>query len=67
MEQKRQYRREGHYTPQIGVRLKPETRQQADAIADRYGKSLSQVVRDATEAGLAKVADRYRKQRERDL
>ena len=66
MGNKRQYRREGHYTPQIGVRLKPETRQQADSIADRYGKSLSQVVRDATEAGLAKVADRYRKQRERD-
>ena len=65
MDNERPYRRQAQYTAQIGVKLLPETRAQVDRLADAYGLSLSDVVRQACESGIAKVADRLRKQCER--
>ena len=63
--ERRPYRRASIYTSPVSVKLKLDIREEVEYVADRYGLSLAEVLRECVEAGLPTLRERLRKREQR--
>ncbi len=61
---RRKARRQAHYAQQMGVKLDAEAKARVEALADRYGLSIAEVLRRCVASGLPRVKDALRKTKE---